>query len=624
MVKVWSERHNNHSQLCEILLEQAAQQRLQLEQFQQKMDAQFTSLRGFLAHPNTEVRAHINKSVDAEKSMLVSAEEISVCGDSGNILLGTSDASHSKCVTGTESSIESSTTTVRASFPSVDSSLSVGETREKMKNTVNRMYRMMNGHNERSAMPRILWSMLVKKDWSRRRLRFDSLLAWVKGSFFTSTVAVVIILNAITICANTDFELKSAFREYHQEENAGYDFAKVFWVTDLLFTCIFAAELALRLLAFELTFFTVAEGKWNVLDLVLVVISVSEIAMVSLGLDLSYIRILRLFRIFRTLRVIRTVPLFVKLRTMINAIGNSVLPLMWALVLVVFTMLMFSAVFLQGITQYISRGDDVPTSAEFHDNVEFLELFFHSLSMCVLTLFMSITSGVSWWDAERVLLDIAPQYGFLFLLYIAIMFLALLNIVTGIFVNDAVENAQMDRDVKMALEQERNKHHMEYLKVMFKDLDKDDKGFLTLEQFKSHLELAEVQALFSFLGLEVWDAVRLFEALDVDGSDELEIDEFVMGCMQLRGLAKNVDIIPPIQKIVRNNKNMTKRLMKMTDRTCERLDHLERSVMQTVKSMDTCFLEKTESVKRKKPEETPTVPLPIITLPFRSEHEIEF
>eukprot|EP00450_Noctiluca_scintillans_P006443 CAMPEP_0194494820 /NCGR_PEP_ID=MMETSP0253-20130528/12607_1 /TAXON_ID=2966 /ORGANISM="Noctiluca scintillans" /LENGTH=47 /DNA_ID= /DNA_START= /DNA_END= /DNA_ORIENTATION= len=41
---------------------------------------------------------------------------------------------------------------------------------------------------------------------------------------------------------------------------------------------------------------------------------------------------------------------------MINAIANSVFSLMWALSLVMFTMLMFSAVFLQGATAYISSN----------------------------------------------------------------------------------------------------------------------------------------------------------------------------------------------------------------------------------------------------------------------------
>merc|ERR1712135_132710 len=93
------------------------------------------------------------------------------------------------------------------------------------------------------------------------------------------------------------------------------------------------------------------------------------------------------------------------------------------------------------------------------------------------------------------------------MLFIAIMVFALLNIVTGIFVNDAVEMAQMDKDVTRLLEE------------------------------------PELVHIFAHLGLEVTEAVDLFEALDVDENKELEVQEFVVGCMQLRGQAKTVDVV---------------------------------------------------------------------------------
>ena len=43
-------------------------------------------------------------------------------------------------------------------------------------------------------------------------------------------------------------------------------------------------------------------------------------------------------------------------------------------------------------------------------------------------------------------LDFSPFCAAVFLVYIALMVLALLNIVTGIFVNDSIEVAQSDRE----------------------------------------------------------------------------------------------------------------------------------------------------------------------------------
>jgi len=175
--------------------------------------------------------------------------------------------------------------------------------------------------------------------------------------------------------------------------------------------------------------------------------------------------------------------------------------------------------------------------------------------MAIFTLYMSITGGVDWWEVQRVMLRIGTPYGVLFALYVAIMFFALLNIVTGIFVNDAVEMTQRDRDVILRLENEKRREAIQSLKNIFAELDTGS-GVLTLEDFSASLETPQMAALLSCLGLDVTDTVGLFEALDMDGSDGLDIKEFVKGCMQLRGQAKTVDMVT----LMRENKRLMKKV----------------------------------------------------------------
>uniref|UniRef100_A0A7S1AM76 EF-hand domain-containing protein n=1 Tax=Noctiluca scintillans TaxID=2966 RepID=A0A7S1AM76_NOCSC len=144
---------------------------------------------------------------------------------------------------------------------------------------------------------------------------------------------------------------------------------------------------------------------------------------------------------------------------------------------------------------------------------------------------------MSWWEVEMVLLEVHPVYGLLFVVYIATMVLSLLNIVTGICVNNALEMAQLDHDLMLKFELDRKAAYIESLEGLFSDLDASDSGTISFEDFTKHLERHEVSALFSVLGIEVSDAISFFEVLDVDGSHELEIDEFVMGCMRFRGNA---------------------------------------------------------------------------------------
>merc|ERR1712045_745486 len=51
-----------------------------------------------------------------------------------------------------------------------------------------------------------------------------------------------------------------------------------------------------------------------------------------------------------------------------------------------------------------------------------------------------------------------------------------------------------------------------------------------------------MQAYLSSLGIEAVDAWTLLKLLDVNESGTVELEEFILGCMQLRGGAKAVHV----------------------------------------------------------------------------------
>jgi len=53
---------------------------------------------------------------------------------------------------------------------------------------------------------------------------------------------------------------------------------------------------------------------------------------------------------------------------------------------------------------------------------------------------------------------------------------------------------------------------------------------------------SEVATFFSALGLDVSVAQALFVLLDVDSSNAVNIDEFVQGCLRLKGSARSIDV----------------------------------------------------------------------------------
>merc|ERR1712083_341068 len=62
------------------------------------------------------------------------------------------------------------------------------------------------------------------------------------------------------------------------------------------------------------------------------------------------------------------------------------------------------------------------------------------------------------------------------------------------------------------------------------------------EEFECHIKDDSVQAVLMALELEPSDAWALFRLLDADGSVTLDAEEFVEGCLQLRGNARSIDL----------------------------------------------------------------------------------
>merc|ERR1719284_1806319 len=236
---------------------------------------------------------------------------------------------------------------------------------------------------------------------------------------------------------------------------------------------------------------------------------------------------------------------------MILAIIQSTGPLLIVGLILLMLMFLFAVIFLHGVAGYIQHAN---SSDPYVDS---MQEYFSSMPMTLLTLFMSITGGVSWWDVQRLLLEVHVVYGIVFVSFISIMLLAVLNIITGIFVTDAVEMAASDHDVMMQAEQEMKLDEVKKLRQLFNRFDSAENAVLTLADFESHIRDPEVQVILGILGLDISEAPAFFKLLDVDQDGEVEIDEFVMGCLNLKGRTK----LMGMEVTVQDTRRMVKKLL---------------------------------------------------------------
>jgi len=358
---------------------------------------------------------------------------------------------------------------------------------------------------------------------------------------FNVLVFVVISLYVVFVGYEVSVEVSLAVHDY-DSKSEGVDSISVLpsWldVCGWIFNSIFLAELALRVGVFRLSFFVGKDWSWNALDTVLVAVSVfgsvspQNVERFSIVVVLRVLRICWILRVFGTLRYFTSNTVLRNLRMTVLALKSSCVPLFWAVVTLALMEYLFAVMFMALVAARLRNATE---------DVDVVRDSFQSLPRSLLTLFMVVTGGADWWDLMQPLIDFDLAAALLLVVFVVVSVLAVLNVITGIFVNDALEKARSDHTLVLAREMEEIEMQRCKLTNLFNKLDKRRRG-LTLEDLQEHVNNKVVQATFSSVGIEASDLESLFRLLDVDGNKVVEVDEFVVGCMRLARGTHNLSV----------------------------------------------------------------------------------
>merc|ERR1711904_756609 len=130
-----------------------------------------------------------------------------------------------------------------------------------------------------------------------------------------------------------------------------------------------------------------------------------------------------------------------------------------------------------------------------------------------------------------------------FLVFLLFTHYGLLNIVVGVIVENTLAAARNNEE-KIRQEQDKEqKRTLEHLKDIFKLADEDGSGDLDRGEFFRCLQNPEVEKKMKLIQLPMNEAKNLFSVLDADGQGSLSIDEFIGGCLRLKGSAKSKDLL---------------------------------------------------------------------------------
>jgi len=406
------------------------------------------------------------------------------------------------------------------------------------------------------------------------------------NDWFEMSVLFFIILNVIFIALGSSDNMARVVRLYRRTPDnvvpnrEDLELQPLYLIVgDFIFAILFSVEIVVRFVAEEGAFFVGKNWKWNGLDCAIVASNWMECYLDVIQGEskvewASWIRVFRLVRVLRTLRLARIMFLFRELRLVLLCLAGSIFPLMWALAVFCAILYVFAVIILQGVSSFLltSPRDRLvdATGLEYADetNSQGITVMFFSFPRTCLTLLQSVTGGEDWGVVYQQLEKADVYYGISWVLYIMIMIFGVLNVITGIFVESAVSRARNDRENAVADEQAKNKERLRQILSLFTDVDTNMDGKITMEEWEKFAQTPSAKTYMGVLGLDVRKTQELFDLIDFDGNKEVSLQEFAIGCMQLQGGAKSVDV----ETLLRNSKKVMKKVTELFETVDEKLE----------------------------------------------------
>lgn len=328
---------------------------------------------------------------------------------------------------------------------------------------------------------------------------------------FDMTVGFVIIVNSMTIGVEQTYRI-------NRKSTQVLDILEHFFLT------VYLVELLLR---FFVNGFKAFRDHWVQFDLFLVATSVITQWVLAPLIGSDVIKamgpwmVMRTARLARLARTLRLVFKFRSLWMLVRGLLSSARTMCCTLVLLIIILYMFSCVGLEllRLDKSYLDGSMPPAYAAV------VQTYFESLPSTMITLVQFVCMD-SIGSIYRPLIEENWALVIYFMTVIVVVAIVIMNIVTAVLVNGALEQANQDKAI-MRDEQEKKKIVlMKSLYEMFQRLDKDGSGRIDRHEI---LHASEEDKVLLHEFMELSDPMEVFDFLDIDGGGALDIDEFCHG-----------------------------------------------------------------------------------------------
>jgi len=274
---------------------------------------------------------------------------------------------------------------------------------------------------------------------------------------------------------------------------------------------------------------------------------------------------------------------FRELATLIDSFRSCIVSMFWSFFMLFLLLYVFALVFVQGLHGYLldhSKGNADPVDPKV--NAEILQRF-GSVRVTMLSLYMCVTGGTDWNTPYEVVALSGKLYQLIFIFFTFFFIFAIFNILTGTFVEKAVNSATPDREEVLMTQRENMLKSAAISKNAFEMVDQNHDQRVSLDEFKTRMNDPLFTAFMASIGLELQE-VELFFRVVCGESTEMELDQFVEGCISMKGGATALDMQKQLfetRKVVKRVHAEFVHVKSEFVRVNHRLDAIDHAVLET-------------------------------------------
>lgn len=371
-----------------------------------------------------------------------------------------------------------------------------------------------------------------------REARFPCIAKLLHAQWFEWCIAALILTNCATMGLEADCSI-GVVPEYWLD---------VIVICEHAFTALYLIELIMRVMIFGYKCFIPVWGGegsvFNFIDAMLVLVTgvlinwILPVFQVS-GDSVKILTVLRAMRLVRLIRVVRKVELFHEVYLLLRGLTESMRTLFWTVVVIFFITYVFAVFGVVLITPEIQL--------EYHDidveegsEEEALLLSTEGIMPFSFTLIQVLTLD-SWTGLARPIQVIIPWSWVFWFLYIAVATIVLMNLVTAIIVDNALQNSKKDEEDLMFQKQKEREQQFQEFKLLFEMMDTNENGQLSWDEFEVAFDEPKVATKLKNLDFQREQCREIFHLLD-SGDGNLSLEEFFEGLQKMKGDAPAKDV----------------------------------------------------------------------------------